>query len=171
MDQARLAFFSAFLIALFAEIYGFPLTIYLLSGWLQSHYPSVNWYSRDAGHLLSYAFIGGGFAVISAGWNVFYRAQREGKLAATSIDARVRHLQCDGFVLVMLGFLLQWPTILTLAMFPALVYMCWRLVKIEECGTLAALGDSYWDYMRRVPAFFPRITAAGDTPRTFCLEV
>jgi protein-S-isoprenylcysteine O-methyltransferase Ste14 len=179
-DWRSFSAFSAFLIALFTEMYGFPLTIYLLSGWLQSHYPNVNWYSHDAGHLLemmfgwrvnphfgpfhllSFAFIGGGFVLISAGWNVLYRAQHQGQLADTGIYARVRHPQYDGFVLVVFGFLLQWPTILTLAMFPALVFMYWRLAKIEERESLATFGKTYRDYMERVPAFLPHLSAAKD---------
>lgn len=183
-DWRSFSAFSAFLVALFTEMYGFPLTIYLLSGWLQSRYPGVDWLSHDAGHLpemifgwranphfgpfhlLSYAFIGAGFIFIARGWDVLYRAQHEGTLADTGIYARVRHPQYDGFILVMFGFLLQWPTILTVVMFPVLVFMYWRLAKIEERESLAAFGDAYRDYMERVPAFFPRFGATGDRRRT-----
>lgn len=174
--------FSAFLIALFTEMYGFPLTLYLLSGWLQSRYPNVNWFSHDSGHLLemmfgwrsnphfgpfhllSFLFIGGGFVLISAGWRVLYQAQREKRLADWGVYARVRHPQYDGFVLVMFGFLLQWPTILTLAMFPVLVFMYWRLARIEERESIAAFGDAYRAYMARVPAFVPHLSTMRRTP-------
>jgi protein-S-isoprenylcysteine O-methyltransferase Ste14 len=183
-DWRSFGAFSAFLVALFTEMYGFPLTIYLLSGWLQSRNPGVNWFSHDAGHLLemtfgwranphagpfhilSFVFIGGGFMLISTGWHVLYQAQREGQLADTGIYARIRHPQYDGFVLVMFGFLLQWPTILTLAMFPVLVFMYWRLAKAEERESLAVFGNAYRDYMEQVPAFFPRFSAAGNRQRT-----
>ncbi len=182
-DWRSFGAFSAFLVALFTEMYGFPLTIYLLSGWLQSRYPDVDWFSHDAGHLLemmfgwranphsgpfhivSYVVIGGGFILISAGWQVLYPAQREGRLADTGIYARIRHPQYDGFVLVMFGFLVQWPTILTLAMFPVLVFMYWRLAKLEERESIAAFGDAYRDYMRRVPPFLPRVAAGWHRPR------
>jgi protein-S-isoprenylcysteine O-methyltransferase Ste14 len=183
-DWRSLGAFSAFLVALFTEMYGFPLTIYLLSGWLQSRYPNVDWFAHDSGHLLetmfgwranphfgpfhlaSFAFIGGGFILISAGWNVLYRAQRQHKLATTGAYAYVRHPQYVGFVLVMLGFLLQWPTLLTLAMFPVLVVMYVRLAHTEERYALAEFGSEYERYKRETPAFVPRLgrceAGAGD---------
>ena len=175
-DWRSFGAFSAFLVALFTEMYGFPLTIYLMSGWLQSHYPNVNWFSHDAGHLLemlfgwkanphsgpfhllSFLFIGGGFWLIAAGWRPLYQAQRQHMLATTGIYAYVRHPQYDGFVLVMFGFLLQWPTILTLAMFPVLVFMYLRLARNEERESVAEFGDVYLQYMKTVPAFFPHLS-------------
>ena len=160
-DWRSFGAFSAFIVALFTEMYGFPLTIYLLSGWLQSRYPEVNWLSHDAGHLLeellgwranphfgpfhllSFVFIGGGFILISAGWKVLYEAQRRGTLATTGVYAYVRHPQYVGFVLIMFGFLLQWPTLLTLAMFPVLVFMYARLARGEEREVLAEHGADY----------------------------
>lgn len=176
-DWRSLGGFSAFIVALFTEMYGFPLTIYLFSGWLQTHYPQVDWFSHDAGHLLemmfgwrvnphfgpfhlaSFVFIGGGFWLISAGWQALYRAQRSHTLATTGIYAWVRHPQYVGFVLVMFGFLLQWPTLLTLAMFPLLVFMYVRLARSEERESLAEFGQAYRRYMDEVPAFIPRLGA------------
>ena len=176
-DWRSFGAFSAFLVALFTEMYGFPLTIYLLSGWLQSRFPAVDWLSHDAGHLLemmfgwkasphlgpfhilSFAFIGGGFWLLSAAWNVLYRAQRSHALATTGPYARVRHPQYVGFVLIMFGFLLQWPTILTLAMFPVLVAMYVLLARREERDALAEFGEEYHRYMDRVPGFVPSLRA------------
>lgn len=174
-DWRSFGAFSAFLVALFTEMYGFPLTIYLLSGWLQTNYPNINWFSHDAGHLpemlfgwkanphlgpfhlFSFAFIGGGFVLLSAAWRVLYQAQRTGTLAQTGPYARVRHPQYVGFVLIMIGFLFQWPTILTLAMFPILVVMYWRLARREEREVEAELGDVYRRYAERVPRCVPRL--------------
>ncbi len=174
-DWRSFGAFSAFLVALFTEMYGFPLTIYLLSGWLQSKYPGVDWFSHDAGHLLemlfgwkanphfgpfhllSFAFIGGGFVLISAGWKVLYEAQQQRRLAATGVYARLRHPQYVGFILVMFGFLVQWPTLLTLAMFPVLVFMYVRLARVEEREAIGEFGDQYRAYMEDVPAFIPRL--------------
>jgi protein-S-isoprenylcysteine O-methyltransferase Ste14 len=174
-DWRSFGAFSAFLVALFTEMYGFPLTIYLLSGWLQSRYPGVDWFSHDAGHLLeelfgwqanphfgpfhllSFLFIGGGFILISAGWRVLYEAQRVRRMASWGVYAHVRHPQYVGFIMVMFGFLLQWPTLLTLAMFPVLVWMYVHLAHQEERESLREFGDEYRGYMNRVPGFIPNL--------------
>lgn len=173
-DWTSFGAFSAFLVALFVEMYGFPLTIFVLSGWLQSRYPGVDWLSHDAGHLLemtlgwranphfgpfhllSFVLIGGGFVLISSSWRVLFAAQREGRLATTGPYARVRHPQYVGFVLVLFGFLIQWPTILTLVMFPVLVIMYVRLARSEEHEVIDEVGDAYAIYAAEVPAFVPR---------------
>ncbi|RWB67691.1 MAG: isoprenylcysteine carboxylmethyltransferase family protein [Mesorhizobium sp.] len=174
-DWRSFGAFSAFLVALFAEMYGFPLTIYLLSGWLQSRYPGIDWFSHDAGHLLemifgwrvnphfgpfhllSFVFIGGGFWLIAAAWSVLYDAQLRRSLATSGPYSCVRHPQYVGFILVMLGFLVQWPTLLTLAMFPVLVVMYVRLARAEEREAVAEFGYAYRTYMKNIPEFLPRL--------------
>jgi methanethiol S-methyltransferase len=181
-DWRSFGAFSAFLVALFTEMYGFPLTIYLLAGWLQTRFPGVDFLSHDAGHLLemllgwkanphwgpfhilSNVFIFGGFWVLAAAWGVLYEAQLAGRLATTGLYARMRHPQYVGFVLIMFGFLLQWPTILTLAMFPVLVVMYGYLARREEQDMAAQFGQEYRDYAARTARFFPRL--ASDQPLT-----
>ena len=181
-DWRSLGAFSAFIVALFTEMYGFPLTIYLLSGWLGSRYPGVDFLSHDAGHLLevlfgwranphfgpfhiaSFALIGGGFWLLASAWKVLHAAQRTHTLATDGPYARIRHPQYAGFVLILFGFLLQWPTILTLAMFPVLTYMYVRLARREEREVAAEFGEAYARYAARVPGFFPRASGQrGDT--------
>ena len=172
-DWRSFGAFSAFIVALFAEMYGFPLTIYLLSGWLQTRYPGIDFMSHDSGHLLetlvgwrvnphfgpfhiaSNLLIAVGFYLIYRAWEVLYQAQREGRLATDGPYARVRHPQYVGFVLILFGFLLQWPTILTLAMFPILVVMYVRLARNEEREVERRFGDEYRRYAARTPAFIP----------------
>jgi protein-S-isoprenylcysteine O-methyltransferase Ste14 len=172
-DWRSFGAFSAFLVALFTEMYGFPLTIYLLSGWLQSTYPDIDWLTHDAGHLpemmfgwksnphfgpfhiLSFVFIGGGFLILSTAWPVLYRAQKEGRLAVSGIYARIRHPQYVGFVAILTGFLLQWPTVLTLAMYPILLVMYWRLSLSEEKAVRRQFGDEYLRYAAVTPRFIP----------------
>ncbi|OGA64731.1 MAG: isoprenylcysteine carboxyl methyltransferase, partial [Betaproteobacteria bacterium RIFCSPLOWO2_12_FULL_65_14] len=149
-DWRALGAFSAFVVALFAEMYGFPLTLYILSGWLQTRYPGLDLFSHDAGHLwqtvlglpgephgswlhlASIVLILAALALLGVAWWVVYRAQRRGRLAVRGPYALVRHPQYAAFVVILAAFLLQWPTLLTLLMFPVLLVMYARLARKEE---------------------------------------
>jgi protein-S-isoprenylcysteine O-methyltransferase Ste14 len=176
-DWRSFSAFSAFIVALFVEMYGFPLTVYLLSGWLVRRFPGLDPFSHDAGHLwhtllgwktnphfdplhiLSNLLIFSGFILLSAAWKVLYEAQKTHTLAKTGPYAHVRHPQYVGFSLIMLGFLFQWPTIITLIMFPVLVTMYVKLARREEREVLTEFGEQYRRYMISTPAFFPRFGA------------
>ena len=173
-DWRSFGAFSAFVVALFVEMYGFPLTIYLLSGWLGSRSPGLDPFAHNSGHLwqtlfgwqgdphlsplhlLSDVFIGGGFIVLGSAWGVLDRAQRAGQIATTGLYAYMRHPQYVGFMLIMLGFLIQWPTLITLIMFPILMTMYIRLARREEREALTLFGAAYAGYAASTPAFFPR---------------
>ena len=176
-DWRSLGAFSAFVVALFTEMYGFPLTIYFLSGWLAEQYPGVDFLAHNNGHLLhtllglegnphwdplhiaSNVIIVLGFFLLSASWAVLHRAQSQGELAVTGWYARCRHPQYVAFILIMFGFLLQWPTIPTLVMFPILVVVYIRLAKREEHAALEGFGDEYVRYREETPAWIPRFSA------------
>ena len=177
-DWRSFGAFSAFLVALFTEMYGFPLTIYLLSGWLLKRYPGIDLFSHDSGHLwetllgwqgdphfawphwLSEGLIVGGFILIGSAWKVLYQAQRTHQVASDGPYAYLRHPQYAGFILIMLGFIFQWPTLITLIMFPLLVFMYVRLSQREERESLAEFGETYAAYAARTPAFLPRLLPA-----------
>lgn len=172
-DWRTFGAFSAFIVALFTEMYGFPLTIYLLSGWLQSRNPGADILSHDAGHLwstvlgssgnphfsvlhvLSNILIAVGFIVLAKAWRILFAAQRSRTLATSGPYGWVRHPQYTAFIAIMVGFLLQWPTLPTLVMFPILVTMYVRLAKREEREALREFGDEYSRYASSVPAFIP----------------
>lgn len=173
-DWRSFGAFSAFIVALFTEMYGFPLTIYLLSAWLGNRYPGFDLFSHDAGHLwqtllglegdphanplhlVSDLLILGGFILIASAWRVLYEAQHAHTLATSGPYAYLRHPQYAGFMLIMLGFLLQWPTLITLIMFPILVMMYIRLARREEREVLAEFSEVYIRYTKSTPAFVPR---------------
>jgi protein-S-isoprenylcysteine O-methyltransferase Ste14 len=178
-DWRSFGAFSAFLVALFTEMYGFPLTIYLLSGWLVSRYPGIDLLAHDTGHLwqtlfglqgdphlsplhwLSDGLIAAGFITIGSAWSVLYQAQRNHQVATSGPYAYLRHPQYAGFIIIMLGFLIQWPTLITLLMFPILVVMYFRLAQREERESLAEFGETYAKYAAQTPAFLPRLLPAG----------
>ncbi|MBI4183857.1 MAG: isoprenylcysteine carboxylmethyltransferase family protein [Proteobacteria bacterium] len=183
-DWRSLGAFSAFVVALFTEMYGFPLTLYLLSGWLTGLYPDLDLFGHNSGHLwstlfdlkgdphfsvfhlISYVLIGRGLVLLWMSWRVLHAAQRKGTLATTGPYAYVRHPQYLAFIHVLLGFLLQWPTLPTLVMFPVLVVMYVRLARAEERRACVQFGEVYVAYMADVPAFMPRLRRPGHRGRS-----
>lgn len=167
--------FSAFIVALFAEMFGLPLTIYVLSSLLASRQPGADPFAYSAGqlwhtlfglrgdsvfnpiHLLSYVLVAGGFILVAYAWRVLYDAQRNRQLAQTGPYSYMRHPQYVGFIMIMLGLLLMWPTLSTLIMFPILVVVYVRLTRCEEQEALRDLGDEYRQYMKTTPPFLPRL--------------
>lgn len=181
-DWRSLGAFAAFIVALFTEMYGFPLTVYLLSGWLLSRHPGLDVFSHEAGHLwatllgikahshfdlfhlLSNALIVSGFALLASAWSVLHEAERIRALAMTGPYAHIRHPQYTGFILIMLGFLVQWPTLPTLLMFPVLVGMYVRLARTEERTMRQEFGAAYGRYAAVIPGFLPAVSRTS--PRT-----
>ena len=182
-DWRTFGAFSAFIVALFVEMYGFPLTIYLLSGWLQTRFPNLDLLSHNAGHLwstllgekgdphfgplhiASYLLLGYGFYLLSTAWHVLYHAQRRQTLATVGPYAHIRHPQYVAFVLILLGFLLQWPTLLTVLMFPVLLLMYGRLAIAEEQAMRRQFGEAFDAYAQRTPRFFPEFAASQTIQR------
>jgi len=183
-DWRTLGTFAAFVVALFVEMYGFPLTIYLLSGWLAHRLPGVDVMSHDAGHLL-YTLLGFrgdphwnplhllsnvvivvGFLLLASSWRVLFAAQRDHALATGGPYAHVRHPQYVAFIAVMIGFLLQWPTLVTLVMFPILVVMYVRLAHREEREVEREFGEAWTAYAAQTPRWIPRLRRARAAART-----
>ena len=160
---------QAFIIALYAEMYGFPLTIYLLTGFLGVDLPLAHF----SGHLwatlfgfgivgaliemlLGYSLVFFGIYLLVGGWRQVYHASREGRLATTGLYGVVRHPQYTGIFLALLGQLIHWPTVLTLALFPLIVWAYVHLARREERSMIEQFGNEYRAYRQRVPMFFPR---------------
>ncbi len=109
-------------------------------------------------HLFSFAVLFAGFALLSKSWHVLFHAQRSHVLATMGPYMRIRHPQYVAFVLIMFGFLLQWPTLITVAMFPVLVAMYVHLAISEERDSERAFGDRWRVYAAETPRFIPRLS-------------
>ncbi len=161
----------AFFVALFTEMYGFPLTIYILTALLGSKYPALNPFSHASGHLWLTFFGGGaammtvihiisnglviiGFAIMWKGWKLIHAAKTG--LVTDGPYAYIRHPQYSGLFIVMIGMLIQWPTIITALMFPVLIFVYYRLSKREESEMIKIFGDEYKRYMEKTPMFVPK---------------
>jgi len=173
-DWQSLGAFAAFVVALFTEMYGFPLTIYLVSGWLVARFPQINVFAHSSGHLwqtlagwsgdphlsalhwLGDGLMVGGLILLGASWKKLFKARQQGNLATTGPYAHVRHPQYVAFVLIMVGFLLEWPTLPTLILFPLLTLRYFRLARQEEREAQAQFGTAYSTYAAQTPAFIPR---------------
>lgn len=168
-EWSRAGLVQAFIIALYAEMYGFPLTIYVLTGFLGVDIPWLH----ASGHLLAtllgwgvlgqtvemaigYAFLFLGVSLLIEGWREVYRASREGRLATDSLYGVVRHPQYTGIFVALFGELIHWPTIPTLVLFPVIVWVYVRLARKEEARMIETFGDEYLAFRDRVPMFIPR---------------
>jgi len=170
--------FSAFVVALFTEMYGVPLTIYILISILGDKYPVIDPFTHTQGNLWA-VFSGGsifvsgllmllggvvmigGVVIMGKGWKQIHKAN--GKLVTSGLYRWVRHPQYFGLFLITIGMLIQWPTIITIAMWPVLMLMYYRLARREEREMESRFGDQYVTYRQRVPMFWPRRAMASRT--------
>ena len=177
-EWRNLGIFEAFIVALYAEMYGFPLTIYILS----TFFGIPLSFRHKAGHLnavilerlgimsldkawalvmtISSIFIWSGLIIMGIGWRKIYKSEKG--LVTDGLYRYVRHPQYLGLMLITTGMLIQWPTILTVIMWPILLFAYWHLAKVEEKEMESKFGQSYINYRREIGMFLPNFKALGE---------
>ncbi|MCQ4321998.1 methyltransferase family protein [Stutzerimonas stutzeri] len=174
---------QAFIIALYAEMYGFPLTIYLLVRFFGLDQTNLNaslWSTLlDLGEtgmmiamILGYALLFVGIGIFMEGWRELHRAQKEKRLVTDRLYGLVRHPQYTGLFIALFGEgVVHWPTIFSVVLFPVIVVAYYLLARSEERDVETERGAEYRAYRKRVPMFIPRwgqwramATTRDDTP-------
>ena len=160
---------QAFIIALYAEMYGFPLTIYLLARFfgLDRYNLNANLWSSLLGigetgmmisMLLGYGLLIVGIGIFIQGWRELYRARQQDRLVTTGLYSLVRHPQYTGLFIGLFGEgVVHWPTLFSVVLLPVIVLAYALLARSEEKRVIEQFGDEYRAYQRKVPMFFPRM--------------
>lgn len=165
--------FLGFLAALFTEMYGFPLTVFLLTSWMGKSYPALNPFSHPSGHLvlvflgldrsstamsvlhiITNGLIFIGLYLMYRGWMKIYKGKKD-RLVTDAVYRKIRHPQYVGLFFVTLGFLIQWPSLSSVVMGAVLLFAYHRLAKREERELKAKFGQEFLNYKKEVPAYFP----------------
>lgn len=167
-EWARAGIVQAFIIAFYAEMYGFPVTLYVLSRMCGLDVSGTFWdgnlwvYLFGTRSVMVVSMIAGyslavlGILLVASAWRELYRARKDGRLASGGPYAIVRHPQYTGFSLLLFGEgVVHWPTVFSLAVVPVLVVVYVLLARREEREMTERFGERYREYQRRVPMFFP----------------
>lgn len=168
VEWKSMGIYTAFIVSLFVEMYGIPLTIYLSSATIFS--PIGTPPQQEA--VLTFSFLGqqlamnswkivgasislAGMVLVIAAWLTLYRRREEKVLVTSGIYNYSRHPQYLGIILIAAGWFIHWPSILTLVMLPVLFYFYYKLTLKEEEEVMDSLEEpeKYKEYMAQTPRF------------------
>ena len=177
---------QAWVVALYAEMYGTPLTAYLVMGWLgrsqqdaEEHYNGHLWpvifgadesgvvFAQFLCTVVGQSLVLAGAILAIVGWRQLHTAVKNNKLANTGLYRFVRHPQYTGFFMFLLGSMLNWPTFITMLTLPILWYVYLRLARLEEQDAIQKFGCRYRSYMSRTGRFIPWI---GKVPCALAIQ-
>ena len=161
--------YMAFIVALYIEMYGFPLTMYFFTWAFGSDKVATLWYLLTAiiGEELfvslftfllvplSNVVIITGMLLVIFGWKKIFRSKNQ--LVNKGIYGKIRHPQYLGFLLITLGMNILWVTFSTLILWPVLAFLYYRLAKEEDKQMAERFGEEFIRYKNNVPMFIPRI--------------
>jgi protein-S-isoprenylcysteine O-methyltransferase Ste14 len=153
---------TAFFVSLFIEMYGIPLTIFFISKSLNySYYETANIVidftflgvniAMDIAMLYATILMSVGMVIIIIAWITLYKKIKTQELVNTGIYSVSRHPQYFGFILIILGWFIGWPTLLTAIFTPILIYKYVKVCQIEE-RELNHI-KKYQKYKKLVPFF------------------
>jgi protein-S-isoprenylcysteine O-methyltransferase Ste14 len=160
VDWKEYGLVVAFFVSLFIEMYGIPFTIAMASGWIgapptthMTHVLVITLFGVDLAYTVPMVY-GGilmliGTAWIIIGWGTLYRGIRDAKLVETGIYSVSRNPQYAGFLMIIVGWFIGWPTLLTVIFTPVLLFVYIRLCIIEESEIIGLPG--FERYREHVP--------------------
>ncbi len=167
-EWTRAGVLQAFIIAFYAEMYGFPLTIYFLARffgldfeWGEGGNLWAQIFGTPIAHIVAmvigYMIVFSGATLVADGWRRVHLARKEKRLINDGVYARMRHPQYTGLFIIVFGEgIVHWPTIVSVAAFPIIIVAYTLLARKEERQMLETFGDEYREYMRQVPMFIPK---------------
>ena len=161
--------YLAFIVDLYLEMFGIPLTVYFLAWLIGFKIPAT---AREGKLLLNLlpdilyhplhvlteiVMVNAGLILVLLGWRKIFKGKGN-ELVTTGVYRYIRHPQYLGFILTTFGMMMAWPTLPTVIMWPVLAFSYYRLAKEEDKEMEKKFGRAYQKYKHEVPMFFPRIS-------------